>query len=200
MAVHESGHALVAALSAHADPVAKVTILPAGQALGVTEQLPVDERHLYPRELPARTRWRCASAGGRPSGWCSARRRRGASNDLARRDAARDADGAGVRHERPARAGGVRRRVARCTWAAAVRPRDYAEATQRVIDEEVGRLLKEADERATTLLGKNRDGLQRVVDLLLERETIDGRDVLAAVGAPDRVDPVVVVDRVGPPV
>src|SRR5207237_3399159 len=48
VAVHESGHALVAALSEHADPVEKVTILPAGRALGVTEQLPVDERHLYP--------------------------------------------------------------------------------------------------------------------------------------------------------
>ena len=48
VAVHESGHAFVAALSPHADPVAKVTILPAGQALGVTEQLPADERHLYP--------------------------------------------------------------------------------------------------------------------------------------------------------
>jgi ATP-dependent Zn protease len=47
VAVHESGHALVAALSEHGDPVAKVTILPAGQALGVTEQLPIDERHLY---------------------------------------------------------------------------------------------------------------------------------------------------------
>ena len=47
VAVHESGHALVAALSEHADPVAKVTILPAGQALGVTEQLPLVERHLY---------------------------------------------------------------------------------------------------------------------------------------------------------
>src|SRR6266498_4566445 len=47
VAVHESGHALVAAYSEHGDPVAKVTILPAGQALGVTEQLPVDERHLY---------------------------------------------------------------------------------------------------------------------------------------------------------
>ena len=46
MAVHESGHALVAAISEHGDPVAKVTILPAGQALGVTEQLPIDERHL----------------------------------------------------------------------------------------------------------------------------------------------------------
>ncbi|HUD39454.1 MAG TPA: ATP-dependent zinc metalloprotease FtsH, partial [Streptosporangiaceae bacterium] len=47
VAIHESGHALVAALSEHADPVAKVTILPAGQTLGVTEQLPIDERHLY---------------------------------------------------------------------------------------------------------------------------------------------------------
>jgi len=47
VAVHESGHALVAAYSEKADPVAKVTILPAGQALGVTEQLPLVERHLY---------------------------------------------------------------------------------------------------------------------------------------------------------
>ena len=47
VAVHESGHSLVAALCLHADPVAKVTILPAGQALGVTEQLPVADRHLY---------------------------------------------------------------------------------------------------------------------------------------------------------
>ena len=47
VAVHEAGHALVALLSEHADPVAKITILPAGRALGVTEQLPADERHLY---------------------------------------------------------------------------------------------------------------------------------------------------------
>src|SRR6202034_2904754 len=47
VAVHESGHALVAARAEHADPVAKVTILPAGQALGVTEQLPLVERHMY---------------------------------------------------------------------------------------------------------------------------------------------------------
>ena len=67
-----------------------------------------------------------------------------------------------------------------------------------MIDEEVGRLLHEADERASTLLRSNRDGLERVVDLLIERETIDGSDVLAAVGAPDRGD-VVIVEQVGPP-
>ena len=50
VAVHESGHALVAALSEHADPVAKVTILPAGQTLGVTEQLPLVERHMYGKD------------------------------------------------------------------------------------------------------------------------------------------------------
>ena len=48
VAEDESGHALVAVYSEKSDPVAKVTILPAGQALGVTEQLPEDERHLYP--------------------------------------------------------------------------------------------------------------------------------------------------------
>ena len=47
MAIHEAGHALVALCSEHADPVAKVTILPAGRSLGVTQQLPMDERHLY---------------------------------------------------------------------------------------------------------------------------------------------------------
>lgn len=47
VAVHEAGHAVVAALSAHVDPVAKVTILPAGQTLGATQQLPLVERHLY---------------------------------------------------------------------------------------------------------------------------------------------------------
>jgi cell division protease FtsH len=48
VAVHESGHALVATLLPHADPVAKVTILAAGHPLGVTEQLPEDEHHLSP--------------------------------------------------------------------------------------------------------------------------------------------------------
>ncbi len=77
VAVHESGHALVALLSEHADPVAKVTILPRGAALGVTEQLPESERHLYPRATsPIRSR--CGWAAGlRRSSFSGAIDRRG---------------------------------------------------------------------------------------------------------------------------
>ena len=127
VAVHESGHALVAALSPNADPVAKVTILPAGQALGVTEQLPADERHLYSESylkdsLAVRLGGRAAELlvlGEASSGACERPRRR---------DRSRDADGARVRHERAARSGRVRERLAdvprrRAGAAAATTPR-----------------------------------------------------------------------------
>jgi cell division protease FtsH len=78
-----------------------------------------------------------------------------------------------------------------------VSSRPYAEETQRVIDEEVARLLGEADARATSLLESHRASLDEVVALLLERETIDGEDVVAAVRrtaapeTPSRVEVVV---------
>ncbi len=196
VAVHEAGHAVVAALSAHADPVEKVTILPAGRALGVTEQLPKDERHLYPESylLDSLT----VSLGGRAAerlvlGEPST----GASNDLAR---------ATQLATRMVREFGMSERLGPVGFsdespgylgAQQMTSRPYAEETQRVIDEEVERLLHEADETATALLKSHRDRLLRVVELLVERETIDGSDVLAAVGAPDRGEPVV-VDRVSP--
>ena len=62
--------------------------------------------------------------------------------------------------------------------------RPYAEETQRSIDQEVARLLREAEDTATRLLRGNRDTLDRVIGLLLERETIDGSDLAAIVGAP----------------
>jgi len=192
VAVHEAGHAVVAALSAHADPVEKVTILPAGRALGVTEQLPEDERHLYPESYLVDSL--TVSLGGRAAerlvlGEPST----GASNDLARATqlATRmvrefgmsDRLGpVGFSDESPGYLGGQQ-----------PTSRPYAEETQRVIDEEVERLLNEADERATALLRSHRDALDRVADLLVERETIDGSDVLAAVGS-DR--DVVVVETV----
>jgi cell division protease FtsH len=180
VAVHEAGHAVVAALSEHADPVAKVTILPAGQALGVTEQLPESERRLYPESyLLDRL---AISLGGRAAerlviGETST----GASNDLAV---------ATQIATRMVREFGMSPRVGPVGFAeggpqylgpSQVSSRPYAEETQRVIDEEVARLLGEADARATSLLESHRAGLDRVVALLLERETIDGGDVVAAV-------------------
>ena len=179
VAVHEAGHALVAALSEHADPVAKVTILPAGRALGVTEQLPVDERHLYPESYLLDSL--AVRMGGRAAeliviGEAST----GAANDLA------GATDLGTRMVRDFGMSGTLGPVGFSAGSPLylgteeVRSRPYAEATQRVIDEEVSRLLRQAEQRALSLLTERRDALDRLIEVLLERETIDGADVDAA--------------------
>src|SRR5512132_586598 len=191
VAVHETGHAIVAALSENADPVAKVTILPRGRALGVTEQLPEDERRIYPESylLDSLT----IRLGGRAAerlvlGEVSS----GASNDLA---------GATQLATRMVREFGMSPRLGPVGFsedgpqylgAQQLTTRQYAEETQRVIDEEVTRLLKEADDRAGALLESRRDALEEVVALLLERETIDGDDVERVLGK-ERVSGVSVV-------
>jgi cell division protease FtsH len=183
VAVHESGHALVAVLSEHADPVAKVTILPRGAALGVTEQLPESERHLYPRShltdaLAVRLGGRAAEiiVLGEPS--------TGAADDLA---------GATDLATRMVREWGFSAEVGPIGYGPEGPSRDnpfagrpYAEETQRSIDQEVAKLLREAESRATMLLRQNLGTLARVIDLLLERETIDGSDLAAIVGVPER--------------
>jgi len=182
VAVHESGHALVAALSEHADPVAKVTILPAGAALGVTEQLPEAERHLYPESYL--TDSLAVRLGGRAAevlvlGEAST----GAANDLA---------GATDLATRMVREWGLSERLGPVGFTVGFpgRPgemgpdgRAYSDQTQGLIDEEVTRLLREAETRATSLLSEHRDELDRVIALLLERETIDGSELLAIVGS-----------------
>jgi len=173
----------VAALSDNADPVTRVTILPAGQALGVTEQLPVDERHLYPESYLRESL--AIRVGGRAAelivlGEGST----GAANDLA---------GATQLATRMVREFGMSPKLGPVGFASGspmylgdqeVRNRTYAEATQRVIDEEVTRLLNEAQERATDQLTRNRGSLDRLVELLLERETVDGEDVYGILGRP----------------
>jgi cell division protease FtsH len=190
VAVHESGHALVAAISEHGDPVAKVTILPAGQALGVTEQLPIDERHLYSEgylhdSLAVRMGGRVAEAivFGETS--------TGAANDLA---------GATDLATRMVREFGMSQALGPVGFATGspmylgteeVRSRPYAEATQRVVDQEVAKLLREAEQRATGMLTEHRQALDRLTELLLERETIDGTDVDAVLGRiPGQPEPI----------
>jgi cell division protease FtsH len=185
VAVHEAGHALVAVLSAHTDPVAKVTILPRGAALGVTEQLPDSERHLYAQShltdsLAVRLGGRAAEIVvlAEPS--------TGASNDLL---------SATELATRMVREWGFSAEVGPVSYGPEGPSRDnpfagrpYAEETQRSIDQEVARLLRDAEVTATKLISENLDTLRQIVDLLIERETIDGTDLAAIVGASEHRD------------
>jgi cell division protease FtsH len=202
VAVHESGHALVAALSEHADPVAKVTILPAGQTLGVTEQLPLVERHMYGEDylhdsLAVRLGGRAAELVVLGQGST------GAANDLA---------GATDLATKMVREFGLSKTLGPIGYPSggsvflggggpAMSSRPFAEATQAEIDREVSRLLREAEERATELLKEHRSQLDSLVSLLLEMETVDGAEVYRLTGQPDRgatsppVPPITVAPR-----
>jgi cell division protease FtsH len=187
VAVHESGHALVAALSAHADPVAKVTILPAGQALGVTQQLPLVERHMYGEDylqdsLAVRLGGRAAEIVVLSQGST------GAGNDLA---------GATDLATKMVREFGLSSELGPVGYpeggsvflgggGPGMSSRPYSEATQAAIDREVARLLREAEDRAITLLRSHREELDALVALLLEQETVDGADVYRLAGVPDQ--------------
>jgi len=187
VAVHESGHALVAALSEHADPVAKVTILPAGQTLGVTEQLPLVERHMYTEDylhdsLAVRLGGRAAELVVLGQGST------GAGNDLA---GATDLATKMVREFGLSSAlGPVGYPEGGSVFLGGGGPgmssRPYAESTQAVIDGEVSKLLRQAEDRAVELLRTHRSELDALVDLLLEKETVDGKDVYRLAGRPDK--------------
>lgn len=183
VAVHEAGHALVAVYSDHADPVAKVTILPAGQALGVTEQLPLVERHLYGEDYlhDALT----IRLGGRAGelvvlGQGST----GAANDLA------NATDLAIKMVREfglsAALGPVGYPSGGSVFlgggGSAYSSRPFAEQTQAAVDDEVSRLLREAERRAVELLTEHRDVLDRLVEVLLASETVDGSQVYALAG------------------
>ncbi len=186
VAVHEAGHALVAVLSEHADPVAKVTILPAGQALGVTEQLPLVERHLYGEDyLTDSLRVRL---GGRAAELVElGQGSTGAANDLA---SATDLATKMVREfGLSAKLGPVGYPEGGSVFlggggGSGLSSRPFAEATQATIDTEVSRLLREAEEQATSLISSHRHELGQLVDLLLEKETVDGDAIYQIVGRP----------------
>jgi cell division protease FtsH len=185
VAVHESGHALVAALSPHADPVAKVTILPAGMALGVTEQLPEAERHLYTEGYLTDTL--AVRLGGRAAelivlGEGST----GASNDLA--SATQLATRMVVEFGLSAELGPVSYSTGSPEYLGPGQlQRLYSEETQRSVDQEVARLLREAEQSALELLRTHRDALDRLTEMLLTEETVDGSVVLATLGDTERL-------------
>jgi cell division protease FtsH len=184
VAIHEAGHALVAALSEHADPVSKVTILPAGQALGVTQQLPLVERHLYGEDYL--TESLAVRLGGRAAELVELQQgSTGAANDLA---SATDLATRMIREFGLSPAlGPVGYPEGGSVFLGGgggpgMSSRPFAEATQAIIDGEVARLLREAEHAAVELIRLHRPELGRLVNLLLEKETVDGDEVYRIVG------------------
>ena len=183
-AYHEGGHALLAAVLEHADTLHKVTILPTGMALGVTQTLP-EERHSYRQNYIEDTL--CMTLGGRMAeeliyGVTST----GASNDLQR---------ATEMARKMVREWGMSSRMGPMAFGAQgqvflgedlMHTREYSDETARVIDEEVERILREQEDRAMALLTEYGDALELVARALLEHETITGDHVrkLAAQGGP----------------
>ncbi|MFI5042616.1 MAG: ATP-dependent zinc metalloprotease FtsH, partial [Acidimicrobiales bacterium] len=185
VAYHEGGHAVLAYLLAYADPVHKVTILPTGMALGVTQQLPVEERHIYPREYIEDSL--AVRMGGRVAeliiyGSLST----GANNDLV---------GNTELARKMVREWGMSDRVGPMAWGSQgqvflgedlMHTRDYSDETSRVIDEEVERILREQEDRAMHVLREHRPGLEAVAAALLDAETIDGARIGQLVEEADR--------------
>ncbi len=180
-AYHEAGHALVAYFMPHADPLHKVTIIPRGMALGVTQQLPIDDRHNYTREYLESTL--SVMMGGRVSEKMFMNvLTTGAGDDLNKATEM------------------VRKMV--CDWGMSdklgpltfgrkdqeiflgrdiVQHKDYSEETAELIDSELKTFAREAYERAEHVIGSNREALERVALALLEYEVLDGEEVATLV-------------------
>ena len=175
-AFHEGGHAVLATVLPHGDPLHKVTILPRGMALGVTWSLP-QERHTYSLEFFEDTI--CKAMGGRVAEKIVFNHvNSGAANDLEQSTSIA---------RRMVREWGMSDRVGPMAWSSQQQVflgedlmtsgREYSDDTAKLLDEEVARILNDQEARATDLLIKHRRGLELVAEALLEHETIDGREV-----------------------
>ena len=176
IAYHEGGHAVLAYVLEHADPVHKVTILPTGMALGVTHQLPMEERHIHPRQYIEDSL--CVRMGGRVAellvyGDLST----GAANDLV---------GNTELARKMVREWGMSDAIGPMAWGSQgqvflgedlMHTRDYSEDTSKIIDDEVERILRAEEERAMEVLSKHRGGLNAIARALLDNEIIDGAEV-----------------------
>ena len=179
-AYHEAGHALVAALIPDADPLHKVTIIPRGQALGVTMQLPLDDKHTYSGGY-LRSRLAILMGGRIAEEVFRDHMTTGAGNDieqsthLARQMVCEWGLSAlgpltfGKKDEQPF----LGREI--------TQTRDYSEATAIAIDAEVKSLITEGYDRARKLIEDNREAMVRISEALLEREVLNGKEVMALI-------------------
>ena len=182
-AYHEAGHALVAKLLPGADPIHKVTIIPRGMALGLTQQLPMDEKHTYPREYLLNNL--VILFGGRVAEELVLEQiTTGAGNDIEKAtDLAR----------RMVCEWGMSEKLGPMTFGKKeeeiflgrdfTQKADYSESTAIEIDAEVRRIILESYHRAKDLLKTNLRLLHKVAENLLEKEVLDGSEIDAIVRA-----------------
>ena len=184
IAYHEAGHALCAALLPHTDPLHKVTIIPSGMALGVTMQLPEEEKHIYRQNYIEDSL--TVRMGGRVAeeivfGVAST----GANNDLV---------GATELARKMVREWGMSDQVGPMAWGNQnqvflgddlMAGREYSDETARVIDEEVQKILVKQEMACRKLLDENRNALDLIARALLEHETISGDEVTRLIKAAD---------------
>ena len=184
-AYHEAGHALVAMLIPGTDPIHKVTIIPRGMALGLTQQLPIDEKHTYPKHY-LEDRIAILLGGRIAEDKIFNEVTTGAGNDLER-------------------ATDMARKMV-CEWGMSDKlgpltfgkkeeqiflgkeigqQRNYSESTAVEIDNEIRRIVDENCEKATKLLADNIETLKRIAENLLERETLDTEDLTAILNGED---------------
>jgi len=175
-AYHEAGHATVAAMVEGADPLHKVTIIPRGMALGVTQQLPVDDRHTYPRtylegQLAIMMGGRLAEELFLGTMTTGAGNDIEQATDLARKMVCQF----GMSSLGPLTFGKQEEQI--FLGREIAQHRDYSESTAVAIDEEVRKFITHGYDRAKNILTENRDALIRIAEALLERESLDAAQI-----------------------
>src|SRR5438128_847347 len=181
IAYHESGHALTGLLQEDVDPVTKVTIVPRGQALGVTQYTPLDDRYNYSKEyLEAQL---VTALGGRAAEQVAIGHiTTGAENDLQRVTAiARQMVTHWGMSERLGTISFSERDDPFAGTAGAPGSREYSEQTASIIDEEVNRIVKSAYDRAIALLTTHRETLNGIARSLRLHETLDSKQLHAII-------------------
>jgi len=181
LAYHEAGHAIVAAVLPNADPVHKVTIVPRGQAMGVTQQLPEKDKYLYRLDYIL-DRLAVIMGGRAAEELIFDTATSGAENDLKQvRKMARKMVldwGMGEQFKHIS-LGEDQGNV--FLGEELAKGREYSDVTAREVDEEIRRISENAFRRATETLTENREAFDRLADMLIEREEVPGKDVLKLV-------------------
>lgn len=180
-AYHEAGHALVAKLTPATDPIHKVSIIPRGMALGITQQLPIDDRYTYPKDYLLNTL--SVLLGGRAAEEVAlGHMTTGAGSDLEKAtDLAR----------KMVTEWGMSEKLGPLTFGKKeehiflgkeiARHKDYSEKTAQEIDAEIKRIVTERYEYSKRLLIENRMLLEKVAETLLEKETLEGAEIDAII-------------------